>query len=269
MSVLDDKIISEEISDVELEEYSTLKQDLEFVEGIKADGTRVRSRIEQIELNEKSNKYFLGQERETYKKKTIGKLVNDSETITDSKLILKQIQSFYETLYSTKLNTDQQIYLEKFVESTENLPTLSEEKQKLCEGNVTLQECFDCLKYFKNNKSPGCDGWSIEFYKKFWKEIGPKLVETLNYSKKCGKMSLSQRRAVLTLLHKKGKDEFKIKNWRPISLLNIVYKIMTKVLAKRMEKVIKDLIHPNQSGFIKGRFIGESIRFLRRFDQVY
>ena len=61
---------------------------------------------------------------------------------------------------------------------------------------------------------------------------------------------------------KNGKDEFKIKNWRPISLLNIDYKIMTKVLAKRMEKVIKHLIHPNQSGFIKGRFIGKSIRFL-------
>ena len=187
MSVLDDKIINEEISDVELEEYSTLKQDLEFVEGIKADGARVRSRIEQIELNEKSNKYFLGQEQETYEKKTIGKLVNDSKTITYPKLILKQIQSFYETLYSTKLNTDQQIDLEKFVESTENLPTLSEEKQKLCEGNVTLQECFDCLKYFKNNKLPGCDGLLIEFYKTFWKEIGPKLVETLNYSKKLWK----------------------------------------------------------------------------------
>ena len=37
---------------------------------------------------------------------------------------------------------------------------------------------------------------------------------------------------------------------------------MTKILAKRMEKVISDLIHPNQSGFIKGRFIGEGIRFL-------
>ena len=186
----------------------------------------------------------------------------DTETITDTKQILREIQLFYENLYSSKLNANQENGLEEFVQSTENLPTLSEEKQQLCEGNITLQECFDCLKLFKNNKSPGCDGLSIEFYKMFWREIGQKLVETLNYSKKYGKLSLSQRRAVITLLHKKGKDEYNIKNWRPVLLLNIDYKIMTKVLAKRMEKVIRELVHPNQSGFIKGRFIGEGIRFL-------
>ena len=51
----------------------------------------------------------------------------------------------------------------------------------------------------------------FQFYKMFWNEMGPKLVATLNYSKEFGKMSLSQRRAVITLLHKKGKDEYKIK----------------------------------------------------------
>ena len=57
-------------------------------------------------------------------------------------------------------------------------------------------------------------------------------------------------------------NEFQLKNWRLVSLLNIDYKIMTKVLAKRMEKVIHKIVHPNQSGFIKGRFIGEGIRYL-------
>ena len=87
-------------------------------------------------------------------------------------------------------------------------------------------------------------------------------MSRMNYSKQKGKLSMSQRRGVITLLHKKGKDEEQIKNWRPISLLNIDYKIMTKVLARRLEKVIDHIIHPNQSGFIKGRFIGEGIRFV-------
>ena len=52
------------------------------------------------------------------------------------------------------------------------------------------------------------------------------------------------------------------KNWRPISLLNYDYKIMTKVVAKRLEKVIGGLINENQIVFIKRRFIGKDVRFI-------
>ena len=65
------------------------------------------------------------------------------------------------------------------------------------------------------------------------------------------------------MLHKKGKPEEFVKNWRPISLLYLDYKIMTKVLAKRLQKFIDNLMHPNQSGFVKDRFIGEGIRFVQ------
>ena len=60
----------------------------------------------------------------------------------------------------------------------------------------------------------------------------------LNYCKSQGQLSISQRRAIISLFHKKGMPETNIKNWRPISFLNNDYKIMTKTLAKRMEKVI-------------------------------
>ena len=73
-------------------------------------------------------------------------------------------------------------------------------------------------------------------------------------------MSSSQRQAVITLIEKEGKDRCKLKNWRPISLLNVDYKIVSKVLAMRMEKIIHKLINTDQSGFVKGRFIGESVR---------
>ena len=64
------------------------------------------------------------------------------------------------------------------------------------------------------------------------------------------------------MLEKSGKDRLLIRNWRPISLLNLDYKIAAKSIATRITKVLSKLIHHNQSEFIKGRYTGESIRLI-------
>ena len=73
-------------------------------------------------------------------------------------------------------------------------------------------------------------------------------------------MSLDQRRAILCLLPKAKKDLRFLKNWRPLSILNTDYKLLAKLLATRLQLVIGKLVDPDQSGYIKGRFIGENIR---------
>ena len=65
---------------------------------------------------------------------------------------------------------------------------------------------------------------------------------------------------MITLLEKKGKDKRLIKNWRPISLINVDTKIAFKALAKRLENILPDLIHYNQNAYVKGRSIFEAIR---------
>ena len=68
-----------------------------------------------------------------------------------------------------------------------------------------------------------------------------------------GEMPSSQKRAVITLIEKKGKDRSLLENRRPISLVNVDTKIMSKVLATRIKNVLPDSIHHNQSGFVKDR----------------
>ena len=75
-----------------------------------------------------------------------------------------------------------------------------------------------------------------------------------------GEMSSSQKQAIITLIEKKGKDRSLLENWRPISLVNVDTKIMTKAIASRIKNVLPDIIHPNQTGYVKDRFIGETIR---------
>ena len=66
----------------------------------------------------------------------------------------------------------------------------------------------------------------------------------------------------MTLLHKGGERE-DIKNWRPLTLLNCDYKIISKLLAERLKNVLTKLIHPDQKGFVKGRNISEANRMIQ------
>ena len=85
-------------------------------------------------------------------------------------------------------------------------------------------------------------------------------MECVQESFKYGEMSSSQRKAVLTLIEKQGKDRTLIENWRPISLINVDAKIISKVIAVRVKNVLPDSIHHNQTGYVKDRYIGETVR---------
>ena len=73
----------------------------------------------------------------------------------------------------------------------------------------------------------------------------------------------SQKQSIITLLEKKGKNRMLLENWRPIALLNFDYKLLTKCLSNRIQSYLPRLIHPNQAGFVKGRFIGDAVRIIQ------
>ena len=74
-------------------------------------------------------------------------------------------------------------------------------------------------------------------------------------------MSFSQRLSVISLIHKKGEKDL-LKNYRPISLTNSDYKIIAFIFAKRLQKIIGNLISKDQSAYVKGRYIGENARLI-------
>ena len=117
-----------------------------------------------------------------------------------------------------------------------NTPILSEEWSQTCEGPITESELLNVLESMPNNKSPGNDGLTKEFYETFWEEIKTPLCNSIKKSYQNGELSISQRQAVIRLIEKKDKDKKLIKNWRRISSLSIDTKHISKVLAERIKK---------------------------------
>ena len=139
---------------------------------------------------------------------------------------------------------------------------LTDDQKLSCEGELSAAECFESLKTMEMGKSPGTDGLPAEFYKVFWNDVSTYLLASLNSSLSKGHLSISQRRGLITLIPKKNKPQQFLKNWRPISLLNCDYKIAAKAVATRMKRVLPDIINNDQTGFLKGRSIGENVRLL-------
>lgn len=140
-----------------------------------------------------------------------------------------------------------------------NISGLSDHEQALFEGLITENEAFKALREFAAAKTLGTNGLSTEVLKYFWPELKSLIVESFNYAFLNGSLSISQRRGIISLIPKKNKDKTILENLRPISLLNVNYKILTKVLADRLEKVLPKIISPDQTGYAKGRYTGENI----------
>ena len=130
---------------------------------------------------------------------------------------------------------------------------------KLLDAPITMAEMYEALKHMKRDASPGSDGITVNFYIKFWPNIKILVYNSLMHAEMSGQMSVSQRRSLITLLPKKDKIPNDVKNLRPITLLNVDYKILTKALALRLQKVLPMLVHEDQKGFVQNRNAKENV----------
>ena len=244
-----------------IHELNSTKARLNKIIAYKTRGTILRSRARWHEQGERNTKYFYSLEKRNYSRKVVTKLkLNDGSYTTNQSDILEEQKRFYENLYKSQVSSVQSAHENEIFFNPNVVPTLNADEQALCEGLITETEALNALKDFSANKTPGTDGLSVEFLNYFWSELKNSIVDSFNHAFHNGSLSISQRRGIITLIPKKNKDKTILENLRPISLLNVDYKILTKVLAKRLEKVLPNLINADQTGYVKGRYIGKNIR---------
>ena len=93
------------------------------------------------------------------------------------------------------------------------------------------------------------------------------ILRSINHGYRTGSLSITQKQGIITCIPKPNKSRHYLKNWRPISLLNVVYKLASTVIANRLKTILDKVINEDQKGFISGRFIGENIRLI--YDILY
>lgn len=128
-----------------------------------------------------------------------------------------------------------------------------------CEAEISHQDLDEALQCLKPDRSPGPDGFTSNIYKHFWDDIKMLLFETLNEIIKKSLLPPSMRQGVIVLIPKSGKDPKILNNWRPITLLNNDYKILTHIFSNRLKEGLSQIISDTQSGFMKGRPIHNNI----------
>ena len=149
-----------------------------------------------------------------------------------------------------------------YAQTVENLTQLTEDDKMDLERDISLTDLKGIVFKSKNNKSPGPDGYSNNFYKNFWEQIKILLLKLMNFYREKGYLNKSQLSGVITCIPKGGKIRNDLKNWRPITLLNSIYNFFSGILAERIKILLPKLIHQDQKGFINGRFIGENTRLI-------
>lgn len=242
----------EDLGPDELETLQNLKRELYAMEREAENKASVRARCTWAMYGGKPSKFFLNLEKRSFENKTISYLLDEQDcAITDPKAILDFEKSQFQKRYSK--NVMDAHLPDPFSAIETNV--ISEEEAQKCDAELTIEELEIAMRSMANNKSPGCDGLTAEFYKRCWFLISDVLLDCFNAAYTRGSLTPNQRRGIISLIPKKGKDRRKLGNWRPIALLNLDYKILAKAIDNRISKVISSLIHVNQTGFMAKRFI--------------
>ena len=221
-------------------------------------GAYIRSREKFLEGKEKPG-FFHMNEKLNANFKFIKEVRNKEGVVVSGEEMVSVFHQFFTDLYKCDNNIDLRLQ-EMFLNSVQSCISL--EKSDFLDRPITLEEIKRAIFVMSKNKSPGIDGLPIEFYQRFFDVICDDLLMLYNEIYSIELLSNSQRTAIITLLPKGG-DMLDPTNRRPISLLTVDYKIISKVLQLRFSEVLPDIINEFQTCSVSGRSIHLNLCLLR------
>ena len=193
------------------------------------------------------------------KRKTLIKsLEEEGRVISDPVELRQHIDAYYKKLFGREQTEDIHLIEDLWQEQQK----VSDEENEELIKPFTWEELDFAMKETKNNTAPGPDGFSVEFFKEFWPMVRPLIKEMLD-DLHLGSFDLRRLNYGVIILLPKLKLPNNIKQFRPICLLNVIYKIITKVLTIRLSKIAERIISKNQTAFTPGRNILDGVVILQ------
>ena len=253
------------IDDDLINEMNEKREALENIFKHEAEGAYIRSRVKYKLEGEKPSKMFCSLEKHNGIQRFVPQLFVESqngteEIINEQSKVEKEIREYYEGLFQNKDCVDSGS-IESFLDESRNsMPKLSESQKIMMEGKISLVEMTKYLKKCKNNVAPGSSGFTFDFYKFFWRDLKHFIIRAVDFAFENNRLAVSQRLGIISIIPKGDKDKRYLKNWRPLCLLNSLYKLISGAISERIKPSLDSIIHGDQKGFIAGRYIGEVVR---------
>ena len=180
----------------------------------KAEECIFQSQCQYVCDGEKCTSYFVSLEKSRYLEKNMKAVVLDDGKVSyQQKVILQEQTKFYKALYSK----DDDVHFALTLSSMDK--RIMDMDRAMMEEPLALDKLYDAVMTLKNGKVPGIDGFTVEFYRHFWKDLSVSLFEMLRYSYEVRLLPLSVWKGLISLLPKKNKDTHYVQNMRPLTLI--------------------------------------------------
>lgn len=204
----------------------------------------------------KPGKYLAYQFKKKKERRLITKLIGDQEEVNESE-IKNMFLKYYSNLHKQELINPE--ILQAYIQTVE-LNQLTEQEREDLNKPITKEEIQEAISLIKTGKAPGPDGYTLKFYRVFQVELIPKLQTVVNNILDGKPPPRTWQEARISLIPKTEQNKPNVKDFRPISLLNTDYKIFSKIIAERMQKILSKYIIKDQAVFLPNRNIRDNLR---------
>nr|XP_013770481.1 PREDICTED: uncharacterized protein LOC102205492 [Pundamilia nyererei] len=225
---------------------------------MRAKGALVRARFTRLQDMDAPTTFFFNLGKSVvHRKQMVCLQLSDGRVTTDPAEMRRHAVAFYTDLFSAD-GCD----VDSASDLLQGLHLLSPGDLDVLNRDMTLDELSAAVSQKASGKAPGIDGLPSGFFKHFWSLLGRDLLDVFKECFVGGILAASCRRAVISLIPKKG-DLTLLRNWRPAALLCADYKILSKVLSNRLKMVIDLLIGLDQSYCIPDQSVIDNLFLMR------
>jgi hypothetical protein len=251
------QIEKETVTEMLLNQEKEAQQHLQHTLCREEEHWRLKSRSLWIKVGDSNTSFFHKQAQSRRKKNTVTSITSNTGQQLDTFDQVKEeafhhFNNLYQQPSSEETNAD-------VLDMLANIPSVvSEHENNQLVKDITEEEIAKAVWSMDPDKAPGPDGFPIIFYRSFWDIIKRDLKKMLNYTLHKQKIGGATNSTFLALIPKDSNPS-NFSRFHPISLCNSSYKILTKIIATRLNPLLPKLISENQGGFLKDKQITDNI----------